>query len=93
MTLIECVPNFSEGRRPEVVDEIAAAVAGTPGVTLLDCQSDGHHNRSVLTFVGEAGGIGGARIAACQGRLAGMRVAEKLTAVPAGKTRNSVVVR
>ncbi len=54
MTLIECVPNFSEGRRPEVVDEIAAAIAGTPGVTLLDRQSDGHHNRSVLTFVGEA---------------------------------------
>ena len=58
MTLIECVPNFSEGRRPEVVDEIAAAVAGTPGVTLLDCQSDGHHNPSVLTFVGAAAGAG-----------------------------------
>jgi len=41
-----------------VVDEIAAAVAGTPGVTLLDCQSDGHHNRSVLTFVGEAAAAG-----------------------------------
>ena len=53
MTLIERVPNFSEGRRLEVVDEIAAAIAGTPGVTLLDRQSDGHHNRSVLTFVGE----------------------------------------
>jgi glutamate formiminotransferase len=58
VTLIECVPNFSEGRRPEVVDEIAAAVVGTPGVTLLDCQSDGHHNRSVLTFVGEAAAAG-----------------------------------
>ena len=54
MTLIECVPNFSEGRRIEVVDEIAAAVAGVSGVTLLDRQSDGHHNRSVVTFVGEA---------------------------------------
>jgi glutamate formiminotransferase len=54
VTLIECVPNFSEGRRPEVVDEIAAAIAGAPGVTLLDRQSDGHHNRSVITFVGEA---------------------------------------
>ncbi|HUK78121.1 MAG TPA: glutamate formimidoyltransferase [Thermoleophilia bacterium] len=54
MTLIECVPNFSEGRRPEVVDEIVAAVAGTPGVTLLDRQSDGHHNRSVVTFVGDS---------------------------------------
>ena len=54
MTLIECVPNFSEGRRHEVIDEIAAAIAGTPGVTLLDTQSDGHHNRCVITFVGEA---------------------------------------
>jgi glutamate formiminotransferase len=54
VTLIECVPNFSEGRRHEVIDEIAAAIAGTPGVTLLDTQSDGHHNRCVITFVGEA---------------------------------------
>jgi len=54
VTLIECVPNFSEGRRVEVVDEIVAAIAGAPGVTLLDRQSDGHHNRSVITFVGEA---------------------------------------
>ena len=54
MTLIECVPNFSEGRRAEVVDEIVAAIVGAPGVTLLDRQSDAHHNRSVVTFVGEA---------------------------------------
>lgn len=54
MTLIECVPNFSEGRRLEVVDEIAAAIAAVDGVHVLDRQSDATHNRSVITFVGEA---------------------------------------
>ncbi len=53
VALIECVPNFSEGRRPEVIDEIAAAVASVAGVDLLDRQSDETHNRCVLTFVGE----------------------------------------
>lgn len=53
MPLVECVPNFSEGRRPEVVDAIAGAVRRTPGVRLLDVESDPSHNRSVLTFVGE----------------------------------------
>jgi glutamate formiminotransferase len=52
MRLVECVPNFSEGRRPEVVDAIAAAVSGTPGAILLDRTSDVDHNRSVLTFAG-----------------------------------------
>ncbi len=50
--LVECVPNFSEGRRTEVVDAIAAAVAATPRVHLLDRTSDRDHNRSVLTFAG-----------------------------------------
>jgi len=53
MTLIECVPNFSEGRRMDVVDAIVAAIARVPGVTLMDRQSDATHNRSVITFVGE----------------------------------------
>jgi glutamate formiminotransferase len=51
-SLIECVPNFSEGRRPEVVEEIVRAVRQTDGVTLLDYSSDPTHNRSVLTFAG-----------------------------------------
>jgi len=51
--LIECVPNVSEGRRPEVVDAIAAAVTAVPGAHLLDRTSDTDHNRSVLTFAGE----------------------------------------
>jgi glutamate formiminotransferase / 5-formyltetrahydrofolate cyclo-ligase len=50
--LVEVVPNFSEGRRPEVVDRLAAAVIGTPGVHLLDRTSDASHNRSVLTLAG-----------------------------------------
>ncbi|MGE5584861.1 MAG: glutamate formimidoyltransferase [Bacillota bacterium] len=51
--IVECVPNFSEGRRPEVVREIVAAVESVSGVQLLDCSSDPNHNRSVLTFIGE----------------------------------------
>lgn len=51
--LVECVPNFSEGRRREVVDQILAAIASVPGVTLLDHEMDPDHNRSVLTFAGE----------------------------------------
>ncbi len=50
--IVECVPNFSEGRRREVVDAIAAAAAGVPGVTVLGCEMDADHNRSVLTFAG-----------------------------------------
>jgi len=55
--LVESVPNYSEGRRPEVVDRLAAAVAGTPGVHLLDRTSDASHNRSVLTMAGEAAAV------------------------------------
>ena len=52
MTLVECVPNFSEGRRPEVIDQIVAAIAAVDGVHVLDRQSDATHNRCVITFVG-----------------------------------------
>jgi len=52
--LVESVPNFSEGRRLDVVERLAGAVAGTPGVHLLDRSSDASHNRSVLTLAGEA---------------------------------------
>jgi glutamate formiminotransferase/formiminotetrahydrofolate cyclodeaminase len=51
MKLIECVPNFSEGRRPEVVGAIRDAIASVEGVTILDASSDESHNRSVITFV------------------------------------------
>ncbi len=57
MTLIECIPNFSEGRRPEVIDQITDAVRSVAGVSLLDVQSDPTHNRCVVTFVGHEGPI------------------------------------
>jgi glutamate formiminotransferase len=51
--LVECVPNVSDGRRPEVVDEIVAAFAGAdPGVLVLDRSSDADHDRTVLTLAG-----------------------------------------
>src|SRR5712664_3972547 len=50
--IVECVPNFSEGRRPEVVENIVAAIASVPGVRVLDREMDSDHNRSVITFVG-----------------------------------------
>jgi glutamate formiminotransferase len=51
--VVECVPNFSEGRRKEVIDQIAEAMAIVPDVHVLDVQSDADHNRTVVTFVGE----------------------------------------
>lgn len=49
--LVECVPNFSEGRRPEIVKAITDAIASAPGVAMLDISSDTSHNRTVVTFV------------------------------------------
>ncbi|MBI4277332.1 MAG: glutamate formimidoyltransferase [Armatimonadetes bacterium] len=68
--LVACVPNISEGRRPEVVAAAAAAVRATPGVFLLDCSSDASHNRSVLTFAGPPDAVLEAAVA-----LAGRAVA------------------
>ena len=51
--IIECVPNISEGRRPEVVAEAVAALKAVPGLRVLDVQSDRDHNRSVLTLAGD----------------------------------------
>ncbi len=53
MKLVECIPNFSEGRREEVVDEIVNAIRSVEGVKLLDMEMDADHNRSVITFIGE----------------------------------------
>ena len=49
---MECVPNFSEGKRKDVIDAICKAAKSVSGVSVLDCESDPHHNRMVLTFVG-----------------------------------------
>src|SRR5947209_20042011 len=51
MKLVECVPNFSEGQRTEVVSAIRDAIASVDGVSVLDVSSDPSHNRSVITFV------------------------------------------
>ena len=56
-TVIECVPNISEGRDLARVEEIAAAVRAAPGARLLDVSSDASHNRSVLTLVGDEDGV------------------------------------
>ncbi|MCS7010040.1 MAG: glutamate formimidoyltransferase [Anaerolineales bacterium] len=50
--LIECIPNFSEGRRPEVVQAIVDAITGVPEIYLLNQSSDHDHNRTVVTFAG-----------------------------------------
>jgi glutamate formiminotransferase / formiminotetrahydrofolate cyclodeaminase len=63
MKLIECVPNFSEGRRPEVVAAIRDAIAAVPGAHLLDASSDASHNRSVITFVADIGVVADAAFA------------------------------
>jgi len=57
MPIIECIPNISEGRRPDVVASIAAAVGRAPGVRVLDVSSDTAHHRSVLTLAGDAAGL------------------------------------
>ncbi|SYZ73109.1 conserved hypothetical protein [Candidatus Zixiibacteriota bacterium] len=49
--LVECVPNFSEGRRKEVLDQIVAEITSVPSVVLLDKEMDADHNRAVVTFV------------------------------------------
>jgi glutamate formiminotransferase len=62
--IVECVPNFSEGRRREVIDEIAAAVAAVRGVRLLDVQADESHNRCVISLVGDLAAVESAALAA-----------------------------
>jgi glutamate formiminotransferase len=51
--LVECVPNFSEGRKPEVIERIAQSIQSVPGAIVLDRHIDTDHNRSVITFVAE----------------------------------------
>ena len=55
--VIECVPNVSEGRRPEIVARMADAIRAVTGVRLLDYSSDASHNRSVFTLAGDAAGV------------------------------------
>lgn len=54
MSVIECVPNISEGRRSDVIESIANSLRAVPGLRVLDVQSDASHNRSVFTLAGDA---------------------------------------
>ena len=64
--LVECVPNFSEGRRSAVIDAITAEVTAVPGVKLLDVKPDASHNRVVVTFVGEPHAVKEAAFRSCR---------------------------
>lgn len=55
--IVECIPNFSEGRNKEKIEKILDAVRGAEGVKLLDYSSDADHNRTVVTFVGSIEGV------------------------------------
>ncbi|SFE33568.1 glutamate formiminotransferase [Thermoanaerobacter thermohydrosulfuricus] len=55
--IIECVPNFSEGRDQEKIAQLVKEVVSTEGVKLLDYSSDRDHNRTVITFCGDAKGV------------------------------------
>lgn len=69
--LVECIPNLSEGRRPEVVEAIVRAIQSVGGAVVLNYSSDPDHNRSVVTFVG-------APDAVVEAAYAGIRVAATL---------------
>ncbi len=64
--LVECVPNFSEGRDAAKIDAIVQAILSVPEVVLLDRESDADHNRSVLTLVGPPAAVGDAAVRAVE---------------------------
>lgn len=70
MPIIESIPNVSEGRRADVIAELAGALQGVPGVRLLDHSSDASHNRSVFTLVGDAPALKAATLALFEAALA-----------------------
>jgi glutamate formiminotransferase len=57
-SIVECIPNFSEGRDRRIVDQIIEAILSVPGLCLMDMEMDADHNRSVVTFVGEKEKVG-----------------------------------
>ncbi len=69
--IVECVPNFSEGRNKEIIEAIADAIRKTPGCSLLDVDPGRSTNRTVYTFVGEPNQV-------VEGALNSARVARKL---------------
>jgi glutamate formiminotransferase len=73
--IVECVPNFSEGRRPEVIERLVAAVESVEETAVLDTHIDPDHNRSVITFVGSPESIieAAVRVAARAAELIDLR--------------------
>ena len=69
--IVECVPNFSEGKRADVIEAIASAIRASEGCTLLDVDPGESTNRTVYTFVGTP-------LAVVEGALQAARVAHKL---------------
>ena len=80
--LVECVPNFSEGRDLGKVESIAQAILTVPEVALLDRQSDPDHNRSVLTFVGPPDAVATAAFRAVEKAVALIDLAQHTGAHP-----------
>ncbi|MBN1380668.1 MAG: glutamate formimidoyltransferase [Deltaproteobacteria bacterium] len=70
MKIIECVPNFSEGRDKKKVDGIANVLLKMPRINLLDYSMDADHNRSVFTFAGPPDAVRQGAMAACDQALA-----------------------
>jgi glutamate formiminotransferase len=70
VAIIECVPNVSEGRRPDVVAAIVESVSHVPGARLLDWSADASHNRSVITLAGDAAPLEAALLALFEAAIA-----------------------
>ncbi|HVP18213.1 MAG TPA: glutamate formiminotransferase, partial [Spirochaetia bacterium] len=68
--LFECVPNYSEGRRPEVIDRIVEPFRSRSGLSLLDHRADPDHNRLVVSLVGEAGPLQDALLESARAAIA-----------------------
>jgi glutamate formiminotransferase / formiminotetrahydrofolate cyclodeaminase len=66
MKIIECVPNFSNGRDKAVIDQIVEAIKSVEGAMFLDAEMDADHNRAVLTYVGEPEPVAEAAFRACK---------------------------
>ncbi len=64
--IVQCIPNFSEGKDQAVIGALVATAVSVPGVTLLDHSSDASHNRSVFTLVGSPEGIAEAAFRLCK---------------------------
>ncbi len=80
--LVECIPNFSEGRRPEVIQAIADAIRAAAPVRLLDTSSDSDHNRTVITFAGTPEAVEAAAFAAIRTAAAHIDMAVQRGAHP-----------